>query len=737
MDALSRPIANKNVIISLIGSDEKVFLTTNSQGIVSFVLNLTEGNYSYNVSFEGDSELDLSDLIFNVSVNRIKTSFEDSSFIMGITTLTKSNDTINIILLDENSNPLVNKEIALFIKELNENHTLNTDANGRASFNLDLLKGNYTFVLGYEGDEIYKETSSEFKVTAIKRESPFMLVGDSEISSSEEFTVCLVDRKFNVLSDKLVTLTLVDSKFRTFVYNVTSDEKGVASLSGINGGNYTVSGLFTNDDLYEDASFNSIKLTVLGAITVINIPDYIKYADGIAKIKVIFTDYYGDSIADKLIHIVLNNEAYDFTTDVNGAINFNVSLNEGNYPISAKFIGDENYLPSNVTKEITVTSSNIITVYHTGDDTRDIQAAIDDAENGDIILLGDYDYTNVNCINITKDLDIKGNNTSIKSTENAPCIFNISSKSESDINNVTIEGIEFLVNNGDVIVLANAVNSSNPLSIDVPFITVKNNVIVESDENVVPESVVVLELDSERGILSTNSEIIVVDNTISAGIAPFRFEVSSVQNGSNVNISEQSFANKIPTAIEYEDMVTTAVDVDSDGSIGENFTITLKDNEGNLLAGKEVQFGFNGKIYNKTTGADGKAYLQINLRRADIYTFAVSFKGDNMYDGDFAVAKITVKKQNPNFVVPNKSYKTSAKTKTLTATFKSAKGNFVAGKKVTFTVGGKSYAATTNAKGVATVNVSLSSKGSYSFTAKFAGDNTYAAITKTAKLTLS
>ena len=128
--------------------------------------------------------------------------------------------------------------------------------------------------------------------------------------------------------------------------------------------------------------------------------------------------------------------------------------------------------------------------------------------------------------------------------------------------------------------------------------------------------------------------------------------------------------------------------------------------------------------------------MQINLEREGIYTFAIAFLGDEEYNGTFAVAKITVSKQKGSLTVPNKSYAASAKTKTLTATFKSAAGNVVAGKKVTFTVNGKTYSATTNAKGVATVNVSLSKKGTYSFTAKFAGDGAYKAITKSAKLTI-
>ena len=202
-----------------------------------------------------------------------------------------------------------------------------------------------------------------------------------------------------------------------------------------------------------------------------------------------------------------------------------------------------------------------------------------------------------------------------------------------------------------------------------------------------------------------------------------------------LQVGEDAPATREITTIEYKNMTTTAVDTESDGRIGQYFTITLKDSQGKAIANKAVQIGFNGVVYDRTTDENGQAKLQINLKNAGTYTFAVAFLGDDQYNGSFIVAKIVVKKQTGSLTVPAKTYKASA-TKTLTATFKSAKGNLVKGKKVTFTVNGKTYTATTNDKGVATVKVSLNTKGTYSFTAKFAGDNTYAAITKTAKLTI-
>ena len=206
-------------------------------------------------------------------------------------------------------------------------------------------------------------------------------------------------------------------------------------------------------------------------------------------------------------------------------------------------------------------------------------------------------------------------------------------------------------------------------------------------------------------------------------------------------IYENAFATDVliikeSTKILCEDMTTTAV-AKEDGRIGEYFNIQLVDAKGNPLANKKVQIGFNGNVYDRVTDSDGKAKLQINLKNAGTYTFAIAFLGDDEYNGSFVVSKIVVKKQTPKFTTSSKTYKATAKTKALTATFKTVKGTPISGKLVKFTVNGKTYSAKTDENGVATVNVSLNKKGTYSFTAKFAGDNTFAAINKTAKLTIN
>ena len=439
------------------------------------------------------------------------------------------------------------------------------------------------------------------------------------------------------------------------------------------------------------------------------------------------------------VNVNVNNKDYSvIVKDGKGSIDID-PINEINtYAVIASY-DDEIYGSKSCEATLTVYGPGNATVKHTdAGDAHDIQAAIDAANPGDILRLGDYNYSNVSDVNITKDLAIVGSDsTVISSASNGNPIFNVPSKSEKGPDCVNISGIDFKVSNGDVIVKATADNDTNPLSIDTQAISIKGNTIEAIDENVVPESVTVLKLESERAVLAPNNEIAIIGNTMDAGVNPFDFDVTSVCSGSDVTIPVGPIIkDRIETQIIYENMTTTAVDVDTDGRVGKYFYITLKDKKGNLLKNKPVQIGFNGQVYDRVTDENGQAKLQINLKNAGTYTFAVSYLGDDEYNGSFIVAKIVVNKQKGSLTVPTKTYKASATSKTLTATFKSASGKVVKGKKITFTVNGKSYSATTNAKGVATVKVSLSKKGTYSFTAKFAGNTMYAAISKTGKLVI-
>jgi len=180
-----------------------------------------------------------------------------------------------------------------------------------------------------------------------------------------------------------------------------------------------------------------------------------------------------------------------------------------------------------------------------------------------------------------------------------------------------------------------------------------------------------------------------------------------------------------------------------EGERGSNFTVQLKDVNGNILANKTVYIGYNGVTLVRTTDANGFASVQINLKNAGLYTFVVVFLGDEDYDASMAVHKIDIIKKTTSISASEKTFKSSAKTKKYTVTLKTIKGASIdgqkylaAGKKITLELDGKTYTAKTNANGKATFNLKITKKGSFIAEISYAGDKTYEAASTFVKITI-
>lgn len=208
-------------------------------------------------------------------------------------------------------------------------------------------------------------------------------------------------------------------------------------------------------------------------------------------------------------------------------------------------------------------------------------------------------------------------------------------------------------------------------------------------------------------------------------------------NLTNIN----SNPKKTKTIIKGKDFNQVAIDYNA-GERGKYFVVQLKDVNGKVLAKKTVKIGFNGAEYTVTTNATGHAKLQINLARAGLYTFTVAFLGDNKYETSFTVYKITVTKKSTSISASAKSFKASAKKKSYTVTLKTSKNPvdgktyLKAGKKVTLKLKGKTYTAKINSKGKATFKLKIKKKGKFAASVKYAGDDTYAASSKSVKITI-
>ena len=183
-----------------------------------------------------------------------------------------------------------------------------------------------------------------------------------------------------------------------------------------------------------------------------------------SNIQVKLVDAKGNAV-NGVVKITIGEEVYNVTvTDGKGSVAIAPFAETGTYGISAVF-DNEAYAPCSVETSVTVYGPGNVTVKHTdAGDAADIQAAIDAAKPGDIVQLGNYSYTDVADVNITKPVTVAGSEgTTITSAGDGTPIFNVPAISEKGPESVNITGIDFKLNNGDTVVKVTADNdTSNP-----------------------------------------------------------------------------------------------------------------------------------------------------------------------------------------------------------------------------------------------------------------------------------
>ncbi len=200
-------------------------------------------------------------------------------------------------------------------------------------------------------------------------------------------------------------------------------------------------------------------------------------------------------------------------------------------------------------------------------------------------------------------------------------------------------------------------------------------------------------------------------------------------NGSESNVVEgNTFIKKLNSIILVSN---SSYKLDNLNKI---ISVSLKDEEGKAIANSYVEISVNGQKYTAKTNANGVATVNVTLNAVKTYDISVKFNGEEYFFASTANGKITVTKGTSSLTSPTKTFTVTTASKTITVTLKDGSGNVIANRKVTATVNGKTYTATTNSKGVATFKLTLKTVKTFTVSLKFVGDSYYTASTKSIKV---
>lgn len=310
----------------------------------------------------------------------------------------------------------------------------------------------------------------------------------------------------------------------------------------------------------------------------------------------------------------------------------------------------------------------------------------------------------------------------------------ISIQKSSD--NITIEDNVFKAINNNVLIAAEKGNEAHGAPTQIGNINVTGNTVEKFDEkakNITLFHILVRESNS----LEITSPILVTGNTLADDVKGISivFDGKEIFAAGNALLNTSLDVNHVYSADTLYNTVLTVKDVTTFVGEKANIVVSLVDNFGVGLANKEIKVFFGDNYITGNTDPLGNLEIPFIEDAATTKNVVAVFLGEgNLYNGSAESAKVVVNKKSAALTAKAATLKVK-KAKKIAVTLKSGK-NLVKGKKVTITVNGKTFKATTNAKGTASISVKVAKKGKFTATVKFAGDNAYKAASKKIKITV-
>ena len=625
-------------------------------------------------------------------------------------TVSKADPALNVFISDVDYGGIFNINVALtgvdaiglngnvIVTVNNKDYTVAvTDGKGNAT-GVKLAAGTYDFTAKFAGSDNYNDVSDSgnFKVNKVDS-AIYVAVNDIKVGEDAVITVKLFGD-----ATGSVTVNVNGKDYTEPVVNGVVNVK----VSGLKADTYDVAVKYSGDNNYNTAvatsSFTVSKVDSIMDVTV----DDIVFGEDLTVEAVLPDDATGEVV------IVVDGTSYPATIIDGKATGTIKDLTAGDYTVSVKYAGDDKYSGVEVTEVVNVAKA--------------------DAVLG--VVIADVDYGNGFVIEAT-----------LTGVNNAPLSGNVI---------VTVNGKEYTVEvaaDGKGIATGDKLAAGSHGFAAVWAGNDNYNIVTENGDfkvNKVDSSidVAVDTIDfSEDAVISVKladdatGEVVITVNgedyttAIENGVASVT--VSDLEAGDftvAVKYAGDNNYNGATGSAEFSVLkITPDMDVTVDSAVfGEDLTVVA------VLpadATGEVVITVNGKDYSAVI-ENGVASATVPGINAGYYTIVVKYAGDNNYNAVDVTKGVNVAKADAalNVIINNVDY---GNVFTVNAVLTGVNNAPLTGD-VIVTVNGKDYTVNVvNGKGNVT-GVKLAA-GSYDFTAKFAGDNNYNAVSDSGKFNVN
>ncbi|MDO5849719.1 MAG: Ig-like domain repeat protein, partial [Methanobacteriaceae archaeon] len=342
--------------VTFVIGDKNATSPVNASGYATATFNgLNAGNYNVIVTYSGDENFT------NASANK---EFNIAKVNLNSFNITVSDEFVTpdeSLTITASTNPATSGNVTLFINGV-ANETKELNGSGEIDFTIaGLTPGDYTFFLEYGGNGNYLAMNSTNRTVRFGKYDPNMTVS---VNST------IVDDKANVsvkLSGENATPTgnVLFIIGNTTLIGYLDNGSANVTFTGLAKGQYTVLVNYNGDGLYNTVEANkTFNIVRYASNANVSVDAFTRYVDGKTVVYVTVNDsnakLHSNVAPTGIVQVTLGGETKNITLTPGvrgrstGTTTFDGFLANGTYTVTAKYLGDNHFDPSNDTATIRV-----------------------------------------------------------------------------------------------------------------------------------------------------------------------------------------------------------------------------------------------------------------------------------------------------------------------------------------------------------------------------------------------